>query len=81
MSVASAFYSHFNSAPKRIKQIEDLISSKEEEIAQFDNRMLASGNDVGLLVDLTEKRNGVEEEICELMEEWEQLEILFNSSS
>lgn len=63
-------------APKRIAKIETLIEQREQKIAELDAEMFANGSDVGKLVDLTEEKNKLEEEVMELMEEWEQLEEL-----
>ena len=63
-------------APKRISKIESLVEKKEEKIAVLDEDMLANGSDVGKLVDLSKEKEGLEEEVMELMEEWEELETL-----
>lgn len=63
-------------APKRISKIESLVEQKEEKIATLDEEMLANGSDVGKLVDLSKEKEGLEEEVMELMEEWEELETL-----
>ena len=63
-------------APKRIAKIESLVEQKEEEMAQLDEEMLANGSDVGKLVDLTKEKDKLEEEVMELMSEWEELESL-----
>ena len=63
-------------APKRIAKIESLVEEKEEKIAELDAEMLANGSDVGKLVDLTEAKTKLEEQVMELMEEWEELEAL-----
>ena len=49
---------------------------KEETIAQLDEEMLANGSDVGKLVDLSKEKELLENEVMELMEEWEELETL-----
>lgn len=63
-------------APKRITKIEALVEQKEEKIATLDEEMLANGSDVGKLVDLSKEKEILEEEVMELMEEWEELETL-----
>jgi len=63
-------------APKRIAKIESLVEQKEERIAVLDEDMMANGSDVGKLVDLSKEKEGLEEEVMELMEEWEELETL-----
>jgi ABC-type multidrug transport system ATPase subunit len=63
-------------APKRIAKIETTIMEKEEAIAKLDSEMLAYGSDVGKLLDLTKKKEGLEAQVSELMEEWEDLEEL-----
>jgi ATP-binding cassette subfamily F protein 3 len=63
-------------APKRIAKIESLIEKKEVTIATLDEEMFANGRDMGKLVDLTEKKETLEAQVMELMEEWETLETL-----
>lgn len=63
-------------APKRISKIESLVEQREEMIAVLDEEMLANGSDVGKLVDLSKKKEILEEEVMALMEEWEELETL-----
>lgn len=63
-------------APKRIGRIEILVEQKEGQIAKLDDEMMANGNDVGKLVDLTKAKEALENEVMELMEEWEELETL-----
>ena len=45
-------------------------------MAVLDEDMLANGSDVGKLVDLSAKKEALEEEVMALMEEWEELETL-----
>lgn len=61
-------------APKRIEKIETLIEKKEAKIAEYDAEMFENGSDLGLLTDLTEKKTKEEENVMELMAEWEMLE-------
>uniref|UniRef100_A0A7S4AJE7 ABC transporter Uup C-terminal domain-containing protein n=1 Tax=Pseudo-nitzschia australis TaxID=44445 RepID=A0A7S4AJE7_9STRA len=61
-------------APKRIVKIESLVEQKEEKMAVLDEEMMANGSDVGKLVDLSKAKDILEEEVMELMEEWEELE-------
>jgi hypothetical protein len=61
-------------APKRIAKIESLIEKKEEKMLEMDEEMLLHGRDFEKLVDLTAKKEAMETEVMELMEEWEQLE-------
>ena len=61
-------------APKRITKLESLIENAEEKIASIEAEMLANGSDVGKLVDLTAKKEALEEEVMQYMEEWEELE-------
>ena len=63
-------------APKRISKIETLVEQKEEKIASLEEEMMANGSDVGMLVDLTKEKETLEEQVMELMEEWEDLEAL-----
>ena len=65
-------------APKRIRKIEEMIEQKEQQIVALDEEMLLNGRDVGRLVELTNKRNGLDNEVVTLMEEWEELEALLN---
>jgi len=61
-------------APKRISKIETLVVSKEEQISQLDEEMLANGSNVGKLVDLSKTKEILDEQVVKLMEEWEELE-------
>jgi ABC-type Mn2+/Zn2+ transport system ATPase subunit len=61
-------------APKRISKIENLVEELEEKIAKIDEQMLAIGNDVGRLVDLSKEKQSLEKKIEQLMEEWDELE-------
>jgi ATPase subunit of ABC transporter with duplicated ATPase domains len=61
-------------APKRISKIEALVDQKEQTIATLEAEMFANGHDVGKLVDLTKEKEKLEQQIMELMEEWEELE-------
>lgn len=63
-------------APKRISKIETLVEQKETKIASLEEEMMANGSDVGKLVDLTKEKETLEEQVMELMEEWEDLEAL-----
>jgi len=61
-------------APKRIKKIEALIEKAEEKVMEYEKEMIKVGNDVGKLMELTEKKTKEEKSIAKLMEEWEELE-------
>ncbi|KAL3908933.1 MAG: hypothetical protein SGILL_008291, partial [Bacillariaceae sp.] len=63
-------------APKRISKIELLVEQNEKKIAVLDEEMLANGSDVGKLVDLQKEKEALETDVMELMEEWEELEVL-----
>lgn len=63
-------------APKRIAKIESLIEQKEDKIAKLDDEMMANGNDVGRLVDLNKAKEVLQDEVLELMGEWEELETI-----
>jgi ABC-type multidrug transport system ATPase subunit len=63
-------------APKRIAKIEKLVEEAERRIEMIDSEMLANGSDVGILCDLSEKRQNEVAKVEELMLEWEQLEEL-----
>lgn len=61
-------------APKRISKIELLVEQKEEKIAALEAEMQENGSDVGKLVDLTEEKDKLGEQVMKLMAEWEELE-------
>jgi hypothetical protein len=63
-------------APKRILKIEQMIANSESRINDIDNEMMEVATDVGKLTDLTREKERQESKISELMEEWEELEIL-----
>jgi DNA repair exonuclease SbcCD ATPase subunit len=63
-------------APKRISKIESLVEQKEEKIATLEAEMLAIGNAVGKLVDLSKEKEALEAEVTKLMKEWEELETI-----
>lgn len=63
-------------APKRISKIESLVEQKEDKIAQLEEKMLAIGNDVGKLVDLSKEKESLETDVAALMKEWEELEAI-----
>lgn len=63
-------------APKRITKLESLIEKSEAKMAVLDKEMLANGTDYDLLTDLSQKKEVIEEEVMEFMEEWEELEAL-----
>lgn len=67
-------------APKRITKLESLIEKAEEDIASLDEEMLVNGSDVGLLVDLSKKKEELEAKVLEYMEEWEDLEQLVSQA-
>lgn len=68
-------------APKRIAKIETLIQENERQIAALDKEMMAHGQNVSKLLELTEKKAALEAKEQELMEEWEELEELLASTS
>lgn len=63
-------------APKRIAKLEGLIEKAEEKVASIEEEMLENGSDVGALVDLSAKKEKLEGDVMEYMEEWEELEAL-----
>ncbi len=63
-------------APKTIAKLEKKIESAEMRIAEIDEEMMAVGNDVGKLMDLTKEKEKEEEKVIEMMAEWEELEEL-----
>ena len=67
-------------APKRISTLESLIEKAEEEMASLDEEMLANGSDVGLLTDLAQKKETLEGQVLEYMDEWEELEALLSQA-
>jgi len=68
-------------APKRIKRIEETIEKSNAKIAVLDEEMLEVGNDVGKLVELSEKKQKEEAYIEGLEAEWLELEELLASES
>jgi len=68
-------------APKRIEKLEGLIEKTEEEMAKLDDEMMANGSDVSLLTDLSQKKEVLEGQLLEYMEEWEELESLLVRAS
>jgi len=65
-------------APKRIEKLESLMEKAEIDIAAFDEEMLQNGSDVGKLVELSQKKEALEEQVMEYMTEWEELETLLS---
>jgi ABC transport system ATP-binding/permease protein len=63
-------------APKRISKIESLVEQKEDKIAELEEKMMAIGNDVGKLVDLSKEKESLETDVAALMKEWEELEAI-----
>lgn len=63
-------------APKRIKKIEEMIGKSEAKIIEHEEEMMAVGNDVEKLMELTKKKTKEEESIVSLMEEWEEFEVV-----
>ena len=68
-------------APKRIKKIEEMIEKSEVKTAEFDQQMLEVGTDVLKLTKLNEEKIKEEAKIADLMEEWEELEVLLEEFS
>jgi ATPase subunit of ABC transporter with duplicated ATPase domains len=63
-------------APRRIAQLEKLISDSEVVINSIDAEALANGKDVGKLVELTKAREREQAKVDEMMKEWEELEAI-----
>jgi len=63
-------------APKRIAKLEELLESTELRIAQLDEEMLANGNDLGRLQDLSKEKEKLVATAANYMAEWEELEQL-----
>lgn len=63
-------------APKRIANLENMIEELEGKIAEIETTMLAHGNDVGKLVDLTKEKEDFQAKVDDYMSEWEELEAL-----
>lgn len=63
-------------APRRIAQLEKLISDCEVLINSIDAEALANGNDVAKLVQLTEAKEREQAKVDEMMKEWEELEAI-----
>jgi DNA repair exonuclease SbcCD ATPase subunit len=63
-------------APKNIAKLEKKIEASEKRMAELDDEMMTVGNDVGKLTDISKEKEKEEEKVAEMMEEWEELEIL-----
>lgn len=63
-------------APKRIAKLEEFLESTELRIAQLDEEMLANGNDLGKLQDLSKEKEKLVAASANYMAEWEELEQL-----
>ena len=63
-------------APKRIAKLEELIEETEHKVALLEDEMLVSGSNVEKLMELTERRDQLNQQIALYMEEWEKLEDL-----
>jgi ATPase subunit of ABC transporter with duplicated ATPase domains len=63
-------------APRRIAQLEKLISGCEVLINSIDAEAFAHGNDVGKLVELTKAKEREQAKVDEMMKEWEELEAI-----
>ncbi len=68
-------------APKQIAKIEKKIEEFEEKIAGIDDDMMEVGNDVGKLTDLSKEKEKLESKVAEMMQEWEDLEMLLEELS
>jgi len=61
-------------APKRITKIEMLVEEKEQSVASLDEAMAEASTDVNKIMELSQKRDKLQEEIDSLYSEWEELE-------
>lgn len=68
-------------APKRIQKLEKMIEESEEDIAKLDDKMMSVGSDVGQLTDLSNEKVVIESKVADMMEEWEELELLLEELS
>ena len=68
-------------APKRIQKLEKMIEESEENIAKLDDKMMSVGSDVGQLTDLSNEKIEIESKVADMMEEWEELELLLEELS
>jgi len=59
------------------------VDRKEAEIAALEQTMFDSGNatDSAKLMELTKKRDKLQQEVSTLMEEWDELEVFLASMS
>lgn len=63
-------------APKRILKLEQMIASCELRISEIDKEMMEVATDVSKLTELTKEKEKQESKIADMMQEWEELEIL-----
>jgi hypothetical protein len=68
-------------APKRIEKLELMIEQTEAKITEIEEKMLANGRDVGLLVDLSKEKEALETKVELFMEEWSELEEILSKSA
>lgn len=68
-------------APKRIAKLESMIEQTEAKISEIEEKMLANGRDVGLLVDLSKEKEDLEAKLELFMEEWSELEEILAKSA
>ncbi len=65
-----------HNAPKQIAKLEKKIEEFEDKIAGIDDEMMQVGNDVGKLTDLSKEKEKLESKVAEMMQEWEDIEML-----
>ena len=63
-------------APKRIAQLEELIQGIECKVATLEEEMIAHGSNMEKLMELTEKKDELDQKLASYMQEWEELEEL-----
>lgn len=66
-------------APSRIKKIEAMVATLDDEMKAVDDKMMAAGSDVSKAMELSEKKTELEGRSKKLYQEWEELESLLSS--
>jgi ATPase subunit of ABC transporter with duplicated ATPase domains len=63
-------------APKRIANLEELIEETESKMASIEEEMIANGSNMEKLMELTGKKDELDQKLASYMQEWEELEEL-----
>jgi len=58
-----------------------MIEESEKNIAKLDDKMMSVGSDVGQLTGLSNEKIEIESKVTDMMEEWEELELLLEELS